>query len=183
MKIFIISFSLFALVGCASAPVVTTPSSLFKARGVATSTVDIDAAFYATLNDCQGVLYGFEQQATTLKWWSVGLQTAGGILGSILLPVAVVGGAAKTVIAALGAGAGFTNTEISVVRNEGLGAADVIRTRASVQAGMQVALTKYYVARAERPVDLNKIAASVDELKVACISYWLASPNAQPIVP
>jgi hypothetical protein len=69
------------------------------------------------------------------------------------------------------------------VRNEGLGAADIIRERASVQANMQLALTKYYAVLAVDPLDKAKAIASLDELKVACISYWLASPSAPAIGP
>ena len=179
MKILLLTILLFTLSGCASAPTVpVTPAHLqiFKARSTGASAGEIDGALYQTLVDCQGILVGLEQQSTQLKWWGVGIQTAGGLLGSVLLPVAVVANAAKSTITLLGSLAGFANTELSVVRNEGLGAADVIRTRANVQAGMQIALTKYYTARSTTPVDLNKMGAAVDELKVSCISYALVSP-------
>lgn len=174
------------LVGCATAPTVAPlpANALFKPQLLTptSSSASIQTGFVQTLADCQGVLYGFEQQSNNLKWWSVAIQLAGGIVGAIILPAAVVAGTAKSTVAALGGFSGFTNTAISTVRNEGLGAADIIRERASVQAAMQTALTKYYVAIGTEPMSKPQAIAAIDELKVACVSYWLASPTAQPIV-
>ncbi|MHB8815835.1 MAG: hypothetical protein ACYDAE_21595 [Steroidobacteraceae bacterium] len=150
---------------------------------MAVTVPDVDTQFYQTLAGCQAVLQGFEQQSTTLKWWGVGLQTAGGLLGSVFLPMAVVAHRAPIVITALGSLAGFSNTEISVIKNEGLDAASVLMSRASVLAGMQSALTDYYSARSTIPLDLGKLQVASDKLKVACVSYYVASPNAAPIVP
>jgi hypothetical protein len=181
MKILLAAIALFTLAGCAITPT-TTGQNLLKARNVGTTPASADRAFYATLAGCQTVLQGFESQSNTLKWWGVGLQTAGGILGSILLPVAVARGMANSVVVALGASAGFANTEISVVRNEGLGAADVLATRAGVLTAMQAALTKYLPLRAATPLDYAKLQGANDELTVACLSYSLASPSAAALV-
>lgn len=183
MKTLLFAFALLTLVGCASAPAVAPPAALFRATPISdkSTAAQVDTAFYRTLADCQTVLTGLEARSTELKWWSVGLQTAGAIAGSILLPIAAVQNAAQSVMVGLGAFAGFTNTEISVVRNEGLGAADVIRQRASIQGNMQSAIGKFYIARDAEPLDRGKISAALAELKVACVSYWIASPSATPV--
>jgi hypothetical protein len=179
MKILLAAVALFTLSACATAPTAPLgPANLFKA-GIsdASSPARVDEVFYSTLADCQLVLTGLERRSDTLKWWGVGLQLAGGIVGSIVLPAVIAAGtAAKSTVAALGGFAGFTNTAISTVREEGLGASDVIRTRISVQAGMQAALAKYFAARDAEPLDRGKAAAAIGELKTACVSYWLASP-------
>jgi hypothetical protein len=184
MKILTLGILVLTLAACATTPTVTPTARgyLYKPRPLAAmSTSTIDTDFYTTLAGCQSVLTGFEQQSTQAKYWGVALQTAGGLLGSVFLPIAVVRHAAASVIAGLGAAAGFTNTEISVIKNEALDAASILMSRASVLAGMQAGLADYYAARAATPLDLNKLQASVDKLKVACLSYDLASPNSGPI--
>jgi len=184
VKILLAAVAIFTLSACATAPTAPLgPANLFRATAISdkSTPAQIDAAFYRTLADCQTVLSGLEQKSENLKWAGFWTQTAGGILGSILLPIAVVRGAAQSIIVGLGAGAGFANTEIAVIRNEGLGAADVIRTRANVQAGMQAGMLKYFPARDAEPLDRGKISAALQEIKVACVSYWIASPTATPV--
>lgn len=185
MKILFLIVAVLLLVGCASTPSVTQPARahLYQPRNLAVQTITtIDQDFYTTLAGCQSVLTGFEQQSTQAKYWSVGMQTVGGILGSIFLPIAVVGNASKIWITFLGSAAGFTNTELSVVKNEALDATAVLMSRASVLAGMQKGLEDYYRARAAIPLSLDQLQVAVDRLKVACISYDIASPNSPPIV-
>jgi hypothetical protein len=184
VKILLLAFALFTLAGCATAPTVAPSAALFRATAISdkSSAAQIDAAFYRTLADCQVVMYGQERQATTLKWAGAAIQLAGGIAGSIILPALMAAGtAAKSTIAALGGFAGFTNTAINVVRDEGLGAADVLRSRAMMQASMQTALAKYFAARDAEPLDRGKVAAAIGELKVACFSTWIASPGGAPV--
>jgi len=183
MRILLAALALLTLAGCATAPTVAPSAALFRATAISdkSSPAQVDAAFYRTLADCQVVLTGLEAKSENLKWWGVGLQTAGGLLGSVFLPIAVVRNASQSVVTALGALAGFTNTEISVVRNEALGAASVIEQRARIQGSMQGAITKFYIARDAEPLDRGKISSALAELKVACVSYWIASPTATPV--
>jgi hypothetical protein len=184
MKILLVAFVLFTFSGCATAPPVSHSAALFRAESISekSTTAQVDAVFYRTLADCQVVLTGLEARSTNLKWWGAAIQIAGGIAGGIVLPALVAAGtAAKSTIAAVGGFAGFTNTAVSTVREEGLGAADVIRTRANVQVNMQTALLKFYAARDAEPLDRGKVAAAISELRVACVSYWVASPGATPV--
>jgi hypothetical protein len=186
MKIMLAAFVLFMFSGCATAPPVRVSNALLKAESISdtSSAAHIDAVFYRTLAGCQSVLSGLETQSQNLKWWGAAIQIAGGVAGSIILPALVAAGtAAKSTIAAIGGFAGMTNTAINVVKEEGLGAADVIRTRSNVQANMQTALTKYYAARDAEPLDRGKVAAAISELKVGCVSYWISSPSAAAATP
>jgi hypothetical protein len=183
MRILLAGIVIFTLAACATTPAPVARNYLYQPRPLAAqSTSTIDADFYTTLAGCQSVLTGFEQQSTQAKWWGVGLQTIGGLLGSVLLPIAVVAQRAPSIIAGLGAAAGFTNTEVSVIKNEALDAAALLMSRASVLSGMQTGLTNYYAARSTIPLDLSKLQVAVDQLKVACISYDIASPTAAPIM-
>lgn len=179
MKNLFAVFVLFTLAGCATAPTVAPSAALFRAQSISdkSTAAQVDTVFYRTLADCQVVLTGLETKSENLKWWGVGLQTAGGLLGSVFLPIAVVRGAAQSVTVALGALAGFTNTEISVVRNEGLGAADVIRQRALIQANIQAGMMEYFPARDAEPMDRGKAAVAIGKIRAACMLYWIASPT------
>jgi hypothetical protein len=46
---------------------------------------------------------------------------------------------------------------------------------------MQTALTDYYAARGQAPVDLDKLAAANDKLRAACVTYVIQSPSADAI--
>lgn len=171
------------LTGCVTTPLPPGPPvALLATKGMGTDAGTIDGAFYQTLAGCQTVLTGFENQSTKLKWWGVGLQTAGGVFGSVLLPVAVVKHMAQSVVTLFGSLAGFASTEISVIRNEALDAAAILSQRASVLSAMQGALGEYYTARAVQPLDVAKLQVATQKLKVACITYYVASPNSTPIV-
>jgi hypothetical protein len=170
MKIAVILLAL-VLAGCAAAPPTKVP--LFSSTRSANPTTE----FNRTLAGCQIVLSGFERQASDARRWSVGIQSAGGLLGAVLLPVAVVKHMAQSVITLLGALSGYANTELSVVRNEGLDAATVLSTRANIIDSMKVALGKHYAAMSTVPLDQAKLAAATDELRAACIAYAIADPN------
>jgi hypothetical protein len=141
------------------------------------SIASIDGDFRETLAGCQVVLSGFERQANQAKQWAVGIQTAGGLFGSVLLPVAVVRGMAESVVTLFGALSGFANTEVSVIKNEALDATAILISRTSVITSMQAALSKYYAARSSAPVNTAQMAAATDELRAACITYFIQSPQ------
>lgn len=185
MKTLLVAFLLLALGACATVPPPVSPARayLYQPRAVASRSISsVDTDFYTTLAGCQAVLTGFEQQSIQAKQWSVGMQLAGAIAGSIFAPIAIINGWSQAWTAGLAGFAGFTNTAVSVVRNEALDAASILMSRASVLNGMQRGLEDYYAARATQPIDLGKLQVAVDRLRVSCLAYDLASPNPIPIV-
>src|SRR5271170_8087154 len=129
MKLLLCAIALF-LTGCASVPA-HAPPSLFGGRpplNASTPLPDIDVQFYTVLGGCQTVLAGFQQQAQVAKDWGAAVQLVGGLLGSVLLPIAVAKSMAHSVLVGLGAGAGFANTATSVIQNEALDAGSVLAT-------------------------------------------------------
>lgn len=209
MKTLCTIFAIVALLsGCATAPPTSAPPSVQRlfaphesttlkfgltpdaapashpstARVVArVAAQDVDAQFYSTLAGCQTVLVGYDADAREAKRWSVGIQSVGGLLGAVALPVAVVKGMANSVITLLGALSGYANTELSVIKNEALDAASLLAARASTMADMRGVLTRYYSARAEAPMSIAKLQALADELKATCVMYYVASPTSQSI--
>lgn len=170
------------LTGCETTPsrLKTAPATLFSSPQIsgASTLSSIDAVFYDTLGGCSQVLNGFESEATKLKWWGAGIQLLAGAVGSIWLPAVVAGGtASKGLVAALGGFAGYGNTARSVVVNEGLGAAAILSSRASVQAAMERALFNFYSARDAEPPNRAGTATAIAQLKVACLTYSIVSPN------
>jgi hypothetical protein len=160
---------------------VAAQSRLLAPSRAANTVSSIDGDFRETLSGCQVVLSGFERQALQAKQWSVGIQTAGGLLGAVLLPVAIVRGMAESVTTLFGTLSGFANTEVSVIKNEALDATAILISRTSVITSMQGALTKYYAARGSTPVNTSQMAAATDELRAACVTYFIQSPQADLI--
>jgi uncharacterized protein YceK len=174
------------LAGCATPfsasqsaqPSVMAQNRLLSSPARASNSIaSIDGDFRETLSGCQSVLSGFERQALQAKQWSVGIKTIGGLFGAVLLPVAIVKGAADSIVTLFGALSGFANTEESVVSKEALDATAILISRASVITSMQGALTKYYAARSSAPVNTAQMAAATDELRAACITYFIQSPQ------
>lgn len=183
-KYTIIAVAIFLLTGCASTKPPAAPTTLLSAPSLRAnaSFAAVDKEFYQVLAGCQQVLTGFERQALEAKQWSVGIQSAGGFLGAVLLPVAIVKGMANSVVTLLGSLSGYANTELSVIRNEALDAASVLAQRASVLSAMQAGLKRHFDALGKQPVSTTELQGANDELRVACISYLIASPQADPIM-
>ena len=133
-----------------------------------------------TLAGCQAVLSGFERDTQARKVQEMQIQTAGGLLGSVIVPLAALRGM-HTMAMLAGTLSGFANTEISVLRDSGLSALASLFSRDSVLVAMKAALAKHYALRAKSPLDYSALQAADDELKVACILYDIQSPTSQPI--
>ena len=89
--------------------------------------------------------------------------------------------ASNILLTLLGSVAGFTNVAVATVREYGADSLAGILSRDSVRVAMTSAIKKHLEARATRPIDYAKLQAADDELRVACITYDLASPHSNPV--
>lgn len=167
------------LVGCATAPTVPT-APLFRSASITgnSSEAAIEQGFIQSLADCQVVIRGLEDQSTQVKRWGVAIQLIGAVAGAVVAPALAAAHYAASTVAVWAGISGVANTAVSTVRQEALDAASIISQRAQITASMTTALTKFYAARAQDPMDKSVAVAAIDELRVSCIAYNLVSPSA-----
>lgn len=175
-------FILFAIVfflldGCAT--VAPVPQKAISLRISAPSS-NVDIEFARALAGCQQVLTGFERSARDAQKTGAWIQSLGGLAGA-LAPIAALASRSASVVASLGAAAGYANTEIAVIQQSGLDQTTYLMTRAKLAAGMDAGLQDYYVARQAVPMDRAKVLVAIDKIRVACIAYAITDPNS-PVI-
>ena len=171
------AFVFFMLDGCAT--VAPAPQKAISLRMTAPSS-NVDVEFAKTLAGCQQVLTGFERQARDAQKTGAWIQSLGGLAGAFA-PIAALAGRSASVVASLGAAAGYANTEIAVIQQSGLDQTTFLMTRARLASAMDSGLTDYYAARGATPMDRAKVLVAIDKIKVACIAYAITDPNQPPI--
>jgi hypothetical protein len=169
--------SLIFAAGCAT--VQPVPQKAISLRVSALSS-NVDVEFAKALAQCQTVLTGFERRARDAQKTGAWIQSLGGLAGA-LAPIAALASRSASVVAGLGAAAGYANTEIAVIEQNGLDQTTYLMDRARLKSSMDAGLTDYYAARQAMPMDRSKVLVAIDKIRVACIAYAITDPNSLPI--
>jgi hypothetical protein len=146
------------------------PNPEQQAKAAADISIGLKKDFADIFTECQPIFSGLDHDANSLRWWTLGIAMVGTVAGSIVVPaLSAATNIDKVAIAAMGGLSGTANSAQSVLNAQGLTAASVMATRASIHQEMSAALTEYYTAVTN--ADPTKASLALQKARVACVLY------------
>lgn len=101
------------------------------ARALAEASANVRSDYAATLAQCNTIFTRLERQADDMRWTSFTIAIIGSLAGAVAVPALAASNATghQAAIAAWGGVSGAANTAQSVLKDQGLTAADALQTR------------------------------------------------------
>jgi len=144
------------------------------AQTLAEASAQVRSDYAATLAQCNAIFTRLERQADDMRWTSFTIAIIGSLAGAVAVPALAASNATghRAAIAAWGGVSGAANTAQSVLKDQGLTAADALQTREGLRTTFNASVTDYL--KANNDDDRTK---AIVEMAGACTSYAIQIPG------
>lgn len=134
--------------------------------------------YASTLGQCNVIFTRLERQADDMRWTSFTIAIIGSLAGAVAVPALAASNATghRAAIAAWGGVSGAANTAQSVLKDQGLTAADALQTREALRTTFNAAVSDYNKAKND-----DDRQTAISEMAAACISYAIQIPGTKVV--